>query len=150
MLLCDADNLATIQSYIHKHPHELLDSVVKERFDQAFRLNRGRAFYSSLSRCQAVFRKSLFYSTACRFDQSSSLFSGGRIIQRSKPLSTTSFNHFRSIRPKPPTGLNHHPVSPAHSNRIRHQRNPQFQSNLLIYKNFQQRTAPEVVRIIGG
>ncbi len=60
MLLCDADNLATIQSYIHKHPHELLDSVVKERFDQAFRLNRGRAFYSSLSHCQAVFSKISF------------------------------------------------------------------------------------------
>src|SRR5690606_27853273 len=38
----------------HKHPHELLDSVVKERFDQVFRLNRGRAFYSSLSFCQPV------------------------------------------------------------------------------------------------
>ncbi|MEG4315870.1 hypothetical protein U8L64_12755, partial [Pseudomonas sp. FIP_A4] len=36
-------------------------------------------------------RKSLFYSTACRSDQSSSLVSGRRIIQRSKPLSTTSF-----------------------------------------------------------
>ncbi|WP_178099512.1 hypothetical protein, partial [Stutzerimonas degradans] len=55
-----ADNLATIQSYIHKHPHELLDSVVKERFDQAFRLNRGRAFYSSPSHCQAVFFENLF------------------------------------------------------------------------------------------
>ncbi|WP_285797906.1 hypothetical protein, partial [Metapseudomonas resinovorans] len=53
---------------LHKHPHELLDSVVKERFDQVFRLNRGRAFYSSLSYCQAVFRKSLFYSTACASD----------------------------------------------------------------------------------
>jgi hypothetical protein len=46
----------------------LLDSVVKERFDQVFRLNRGRAFYSSLSSCQAVFRKFLFYSTACASD----------------------------------------------------------------------------------
>ena len=42
---------------LHKHPHELLDSVVKERFDQVFRLNRGRAFYSSLSICQAVFEE---------------------------------------------------------------------------------------------
>ena len=57
MLLCDADNLSDHQSYIHKHPHELLDSVVKERFDQAFRLNRGRAFYSSLVTCQAVFEE---------------------------------------------------------------------------------------------
>ncbi|WP_220801744.1 hypothetical protein, partial [Pseudomonas sp. NCCP-436] len=43
------------------------DSVVKERFDQAFRLNQGRAFYSSLSICQAVFRRIFsFYSTTCR------------------------------------------------------------------------------------
>jgi hypothetical protein len=52
----------------HKHPHELLDSVVKERFDQAFRLNRGRAFYASRSCCQAVFRNFRFYSTACASD----------------------------------------------------------------------------------
>jgi len=38
----------------------LLDSVVKERFDQVFRLNRGRAFYSSLVTCQAVLKKFLF------------------------------------------------------------------------------------------
>ena len=57
MLLCDADNLSDHQSYIHKHPHELLDSVVKERFDQVFRLNRGRASYSSLRFCQAVFEE---------------------------------------------------------------------------------------------
>tara|TARA_R100000908_G_scaffold48193_1_gene23931 strand:+ start:132 stop:518 length:387 start_codon:yes stop_codon:yes gene_type:complete len=57
VLLCDADNLSDHQSYIHKHPHELLDSVVKERFDQVFRLNRGRAFYSSLVSRQAVFEE---------------------------------------------------------------------------------------------
>ncbi|MHB1370475.1 MAG: hypothetical protein ACYCW7_09755, partial [Pseudomonadaceae bacterium] len=150
VLLCDADNLATIQSYIHKHPHELLDSVVKERFDQAFRLNRGCAFYSSLSRCQAVFSKISFLLNRLPLR---SIF-----ISRQREANHTAFktavNHlfhrFRSIRPKPPTGLNHHPASPAHSTRIRHQRNPQFQSNFLIYKNFQQRTAPEVVRIIGG
>ncbi|MCQ4273718.1 hypothetical protein NA655_22035, partial [Pseudomonas kuykendallii] len=75
----------------HKHPHELLDSVVKERFDQVFRLNRGRAFYSSLSICQAYFRKSLFYSTACRFRSFKLLVSGRRILQRSNPLSTPLF-----------------------------------------------------------
>ena len=60
--------ISRLSVLLHKHPHELLDSVVKERFDQVFRLNRGRAFYSSLSSCQAVFRKFLFYSTACAFD----------------------------------------------------------------------------------
>ena len=52
---CDADNLATITRCIHKHPHELLDSVVKERFDLTEGLNRGRAFYSGRFACQALF-----------------------------------------------------------------------------------------------
>ena len=37
---CVADNLAT-SVLRHKHPHELLDSVVKERLVKIFRLNRG-------------------------------------------------------------------------------------------------------------
>ncbi|MGA4635362.1 hypothetical protein ACPA5B_15950, partial [Pseudomonas solani] len=36
-----------------------------------FRLNRGREFYSSLSICQAVFRRIFsFYSTTCAFCES--------------------------------------------------------------------------------
>src|SRR5690606_40170944 len=50
----DADNLATINQCIHKHPHELLDSVVKERFDGTEGLNRGRAFYAANPACQAL------------------------------------------------------------------------------------------------
>ena len=37
---CDADNQLT-SVLQHKHPHELLDSVVKERVVKIFRLNRG-------------------------------------------------------------------------------------------------------------
>ncbi|WP_219858547.1 hypothetical protein, partial [Stutzerimonas azotifigens] len=70
------------------HPHELLDSVVKERFDQVFRLNRGRAFYSSLSYCQAVFRKSLFISTAYRFSEPVAAAARRRIIQAPEMVST--------------------------------------------------------------
>ncbi|MFG5863292.1 hypothetical protein, partial [Metapseudomonas sp. CR1201] len=40
----------------------------KEHFDQAFRLNRGRAFYASRSYCQALFRNFRFYSSACASD----------------------------------------------------------------------------------
>ena len=51
---------------------------VKERFDQVFRLNRGRAFYSSLPTRQALFENFLFYSTACRFNTPfGSLAAGG-------------------------------------------------------------------------
>ncbi|WP_219725331.1 hypothetical protein, partial [Stutzerimonas stutzeri] len=68
------------------------DSVVKERFDQVFRLNRGRAFYSSLVSRQAVFEE-VFLSSQPLAPPINypSLVSGRRIIQRSKPLSTTSF-----------------------------------------------------------
>src|SRR5690606_39417873 len=53
LFTCDADNLATINQCIHKHPHELLDSVVKEHFDGTEGLNRGRAFYAANPACQA-------------------------------------------------------------------------------------------------
>ncbi|WP_221739868.1 hypothetical protein, partial [Pseudomonas saudiphocaensis] len=74
----------------------MLDSVVKERFDQAFRLNRGRAFYSSPVSRQAVFEE-VFLSSQPLMPSinSASLVSGRRILQRSNPLSTTSFNRFR-------------------------------------------------------
>ncbi|WP_219725323.1 hypothetical protein, partial [Stutzerimonas stutzeri] len=68
------------------------DSVVKERFDQVFRLNRGRAFYSSLVSRQAVFEEVFLSSQPLALPINlASLVSGRRIIQRSKPLSTTSF-----------------------------------------------------------
>ncbi|MEN2509424.1 hypothetical protein V8Z77_21255, partial [Stutzerimonas stutzeri] len=70
----------------------MLDSVVKERFDQVFRLNRGRAFYSSLVSRQAVFEEVFLSSQPLALPINlASLVSGRRIIQRSKPLSTTSF-----------------------------------------------------------
>ena len=149
MLLCDADNLATTSlTFTSTHTNcliQLLKSVSIKPFVSTEAAHSTAAFLT----VKLFFRKSLFYSTACRLDQSASLVSGRRIIQRPKPLSTTSFNRFRSIRPKPPTGLNLHPVSAAHSTRIRHQCNPFYLANLLIYKRFCLRTAPEVVRIIG-
>ena len=45
------------QSYSTSTHTNCLIQFVKERFDQVFRLNRGRAFYSSLSICQAVFEE---------------------------------------------------------------------------------------------
>ena len=60
--------ISRLSVLLHKHPHELLDSVVKEHFDQAFRLNRSRAFYASHSCCQALFRNFRFYSSACTYE----------------------------------------------------------------------------------
>ncbi|WP_236692398.1 hypothetical protein, partial [Pseudomonas sp. FeS53a] len=66
----------------------------KERFDQVFRLNRGRAFYSSLSFCQAVFRRIFsFYSTTCASVETLFNISGRRIIQHSSSLSTPLFSN---------------------------------------------------------
>ncbi|MDM8351075.1 hypothetical protein P8H27_19535, partial [Pseudomonas sp. sp1636] len=75
----------------HKHPHELLDSVVKEQWLSLSSQPR-RAFYSSLIFRQVVFR-SYFLSTQPLAPPISfwHLVSGRRILQRFKPLSTTSF-----------------------------------------------------------
>jgi hypothetical protein len=55
----------------------LLDSVVKERFGEVFRLNRGRAFYSSLSTCQAVFEEFFVSSQPLALRTSLSISSAG-------------------------------------------------------------------------
>src|SRR5690606_27531153 len=76
------------------------------------------------------------------------LVSGRRILQRYKPLSTTSFtasdpSDRSTNRAQPP------PCQPGafYSNPPSGQ--PLFSFNPLIYKEFSERTAPEVVRIIG-
>ena len=106
----------------HKHPHELLDSVVKERFDQVFRLNRGRAFYSSLVSRQAVFEE---------------------VFLSSQPLALPINLIEAANRTQPP------PCQPGafYSNSPSVQ--ALFFANFLIYKRFRQRPAPEKVRIIG-
>src|SRR3989338_11429283 len=52
----------------HKHPHELLDSIVKERWLILSSQPR-RAFYSSLIFRQAISKISFLLSTACAFIQ---------------------------------------------------------------------------------
>ena len=54
---CDADNQLT-SVLQRKHPHELLDSVVKERLVKSLSSQPRRAFYSSVSICQAVIFRS--------------------------------------------------------------------------------------------
>ena len=149
MLLCDADNLATTSlTFTSTHTNcliQLLKSVSIKPFVSTEAAHSTAAFLT----VKLFFEN--FFSTQplAASINPASLVSGRRIIQRSEPLSTTSFNRFRSTRPKLPTGLNHHPVSVAHSTRIRHRCNPFYLANLLIYKRFCLRTAPEVVRIIG-
>ena len=74
----------------HKHPHELLDSVVKERVVDHLPQPR-RAFYSSLNLRQAISKIS-FQSQPLALSFSFKLHVSGRqILQRFKPLSTASF-----------------------------------------------------------
>jgi len=127
----------------------LLDSVVKERFDQAFRLNRGRAFYSSLVSRQAVFEEVFLSSQPLMPSINRSLSSAGGAFYSVQTRCQPSLSP-PSIEPtEAPTGLNHRPVSPAHSTRIRRPCKPLFKANFLIYKRFRQGPAPEKVRIIG-
>ncbi|WP_218189555.1 hypothetical protein, partial [Pseudomonas sp. PA15(2017)] len=78
----------------HKHPHELLDSVVKERLAEAFASTEARILQHPhlLSSC---FSKNFsFFSTPCSARPDHLLSSGRRILQRYKPLSTPSFTAF--------------------------------------------------------
>ena len=146
MLLCDADNLSDHQSYIHKHPHELLDSVVKERFDQVFRLNRGRAFYSSLVSRQAVFEEVFLSSQPLALQINLCLSSAGgesysvQIRCQPPPINPTEATNRIQPPPCQPGAFYSNPPSVQ----------PFYFANLLIYKRFCLRTAPEVVRIIGA
>src|SRR5690606_21326903 len=76
------------QSYSTSTHTNCLIQFVKERFDQVFRLNRGRAFYSSLSICQAVFEEFFVSSQPLSRTEAALTASGRRILQHPKPLST--------------------------------------------------------------
>jgi hypothetical protein len=130
---CDADNQLT-SVLQHKHPHELLDSIVKERLVKSFSSQPRRAFYSSVSICQAV-------------------------IFRSFQSFLINFNHLRFVR----LGVscqreaNSTALQPAvnhlfHRCRFEHQNRSTPSSsrtcNSLIFKEFSVPTAPEVGRII--
>jgi hypothetical protein len=126
----------------------LLDSVVKERFGEVFRLNRGRAFYSSLSICQAVFEEffvssqplALRIRTSSRQREAHSTAFKTAVNHPFQPLSIRTDRSTDKIKPPPcqPGAFYLNPPSGQ----------PLFSSNSLIFKEFSERTAPEVVRII--
>ncbi|MBM7063154.1 hypothetical protein JQX08_20745, partial [Pseudomonas sp. UL073] len=73
----------------HKHPHELLDSVVKERSVSLSPQPRPRILQQPFVP-SSVFRKFLFYFNRLRFRLSFNLVvSGRRILQHPKTLSTS-------------------------------------------------------------
>ena len=109
----------------HKHPHELLDSVVKERLVKSFvstevRILQQPHFPSS------DFENFFSTSTAYAFDQ----LLASRQREANSTALPTAVNHLLkplSINPtEAPTGPNHHPVSPAHSTQLSLFCNPSF------------------------
>ena len=136
----------------HKHPHELLDSVVKERVVKSFVSTEARILQQPHLPSSGYFnkrRKFLFKLNHLRLRSTSSFSSaGGEFYSVSNrcqppllPLSTSST--------EAPTGSNHHPASPAHSTQLSLLCNPSFKSNFLFYKEFKEPHTPEEVRIIG-
>ena len=98
-------------SLSHKHPHELLDSIVKERLVDSFVSTEARIlrFPQCLSRVYFTkFPENL--QQLQTLDSLRSLVSGRRILQRFKPLSTTFFTAFESL----PGKLHRSPSSPAY------------------------------------
>ncbi len=104
---CVADNLLTSVLH-HKHPHELLDSVVKERWLSLSPQPR-RAFYSVLRICQAVistsFKVSFATSTTCASINFALLVSGRRILQDPKAVSNAFSHRCRSRCNRSPSRL---------------------------------------------
>ena len=91
--------ISRLSVLLHKHPHELLDSVVKEQLVKSFVSTEARILQQPhLS--SSSFENFFSTSTACASDQPQSLVSGRRILQRSKTLSTTFLTRLRSTRPK--------------------------------------------------
>jgi hypothetical protein len=127
----------------------LLDSVVKERFGEVFRLNRGRAFYSSPSICQAVFEEffvssqplALQIRTSSRQREAHSTAFKTAVNHLFQPLSIYLIEATNKIKPPPCQSGAFYSNSPSGQSL--------FSSNSLNFKEFSERTAPEVVRIIG-
>ena len=91
---CDADNQLT-SVLQRKHPHELLDSVVKERWVDSFVSTEARILQRPLYLSSGYFQKFselLFNFNHLRAERSfEQLVSGRRILQHSNLLSTTFF-----------------------------------------------------------
>ena len=130
---CDADNQLT-SVLQRKHPHELLDSVVKERLVKSVSSQPRRAFYSSVSSCQAVIFRS-FQNFLINFNH---LRFVRCFISRQREANSTALqpavNHlFHRFRSEP---LDRSTSSPSRT------------CNSLNFKKFSVPTAPEVGRII--
>ena len=116
-------------SLSHKHPHELLDSVVKERLVDSFVSTEGRILRFPQSLSSVYFAKfSEFPEQLQTLNSLRSLVSGRRILQRFNSLSTTFFTAFDRLHRSTTSLLT--------------------SVNSLFSKEFSVSSAPEVGRII--
>ena len=132
----------------HKHPHELLDSVVKEQLVKPFVSTEARILQQPHSP-SSDFENFFSISTTCAFDRhlaSRQREANSKAFQTDVnrlflPLSTTSTEPLQTQTPPP--------EEEAHSTQLSLLCNPLFKSNFLFYKKFKEPHTPEELRIIG-
>jgi hypothetical protein len=110
----------------HKHPHELLDSVVKERSVKSFVLTEA-AHSTAASFLVKLFLKNFsFLLNRLRFRSAPGFSSaGGEFYSVSNRCQPPTSSRFRSLKTET-SFESTNPRSPAHSTRIRHQCNLYF------------------------
>nr|WP_236612825.1 hypothetical protein [Pseudomonas sp. P818] len=136
----------------HKHPHELLDSVVKEQLVKLFVSTEAAHSTAALLSVKLFFEfisgETLFYSTTCAFDQNFFSPAGGAFYSVQNRCQHLFFYRFRSIRPKHQQDQTTTLSTGAHSTRQIQLCKPFIQLNLLINNKFLKRFIAEVARIL--
>nr|WP_256661394.1 hypothetical protein [Pseudomonas sp. HS-2] len=136
----------------HKHPHELLDSVVKEQLVKPFASTKAAHSTAALVSVKLFFEfvsgETSFYSTTCAFDQNFFSPAGGAFYSVQNRCQPPLSNRFRSIRPKHQQSQTTALSTGAHSTRQIQLCKPFIQLNLLINKQFLKRFIAEVARIL--
>jgi len=132
----------------HKHPHELLDSVVKERMVKSFVSTEARILQQP-HLPSSDFENFFSISTTCAFDQ--------HLASRQREANSTAFQTAVNRLFLPPPIISTEPLQTqtlppeeeAHSTQLSLLCNPYFKYNFLFYKKFKELLTPEEVRIIG-
>ena len=132
----------------HKHPHELLDSVVKERVVKSFVSTEARILQQP-HLTSSDFENFFSISTTCAFDQ--------HLASREQEANSTAFQAAVNrlflplpiISTEPLQTQTLPPEEEAHSTQLSLLCNPYFKYNFSFYKKFKELLTPEEVRIIG-
>ena len=136
----------------HKHPHELLDSVVKERAVDPFVSTEARVLqqpHLPSSYFSKFFPKKFFLLNHLRFRSTCSFSSAGGEFYSVSNRCQPPLLPLSIISTEPLQTQTHHPEEEAHSTQLSLLCNPLFKYNFLFYKKFKEPQTPEEVRIIG-